>query len=269
LETTAPGIYANPSSSNDRPGGEGCEEATPPNLPLGLQSMPKSAYNAQAAGNIEKELSLDARERRLQDQTRLLELLRSLPGPEAVQLLQRFRSTSDTSRVLSSLEGSFHGETRPSDLDKARAILPPTQSSIEFELMAEYGTAYPRLLPTSVAELTTVWPPELNLSASGSQAGPGIPPTSTQGEMLEGPSETNSESGQEASQLEESDHSGHGQQARITEPRSPPQYCDGRLERLETRYWTKVPISNELAATLISFYLENDHRTMGFFDADL
>ncbi|KAK1969089.1 hypothetical protein LY78DRAFT_726793 [Colletotrichum sublineola] len=48
-----------------------------------------------------------------------------------------------------------------------------------------------------------------------------------------------------------------------------PKYCDSRLERLQIRYWTKVPISNELAARLISFYLETDHAVMGFFDADL
>ncbi|KAF6821119.1 C6 transcription factor [Colletotrichum plurivorum] len=269
LETTAPGIYANPSSSDGRPGGEGHEEATPPKLPSGLQSMPKSAYNAQAAGNTEKELSLEARERRLEDQTRLLELLRSLPGPEAVQLLQRFRSTSDTSRVLSSLEGSFHGETRPSDLDTARAILPLTKSSIEFELMAQYGTAYPRLFPTSPAEFATVLPPEMDFLSSGLQDGPEIHLESTQREVLEGPSETDSQSDQGASQLEVSDPSRNRQQARVEGPRSPPRYCDSRLERPEIRYWTKVPISNELAATLIPFYLENDHPIMGFFDADL
>ncbi|KXL45058.1 MAG: hypothetical protein FE78DRAFT_148967, partial [Acidomyces sp. 'richmondensis'] len=35
------------------------------------------------------------------------------------------------------------------------------------------------------------------------------------------------------------------------------------------KYWTVVPISNEFAASIISQYLEVDHPTLGFFDADL
>jgi hypothetical protein len=33
--------------------------------------------------------------------------------------------------------------------------------------------------------------------------------------------------------------------------------------------WSDVQISNELAANIISFYLEVDYRTLPFFDLDL
>ncbi|KAK1757131.1 conidial development fluffy [Echria macrotheca] len=46
------------------------------------------------------------------------------------------------------------------------------------------------------------------------------------------------------------------------------QYCDDRLQRLRIGYWTCVPISNELAAEVISAYLETEHRILGIFDAD-
>lgn len=45
--------------------------------------------------------------------------------------------------------------------------------------------------------------------------------------------------------------------------------CDVRLSNLRIRFWTTVPISNELAASVISAYLEVEHPVYGFFDADL
>ena len=35
------------------------------------------------------------------------------------------------------------------------------------------------------------------------------------------------------------------------------------------KYWTTVPIDDELAAKIIAYYLEVIHPTLGFFDADL
>ncbi|QKD59106.2 uncharacterized protein FOBCDRAFT_144586 [Fusarium oxysporum Fo47] len=42
-----------------------------------------------------------------------------------------------------------------------------------------------------------------------------------------------------------------------------------RLEKLRISYLTKVPVSNKLAATLISFDIDTDHKIMGFFGADV
>ncbi|KAH8746506.1 hypothetical protein F5883DRAFT_254093 [Diaporthe sp. PMI_573] len=45
--------------------------------------------------------------------------------------------------------------------------------------------------------------------------------------------------------------------------------CDQRLEHVKILNWTQVPISNDLGARLISFYLTVDHPILGLFDADL
>lgn len=45
--------------------------------------------------------------------------------------------------------------------------------------------------------------------------------------------------------------------------------CDDRLHQLDIGFWTKVEISNELAAQAISLYLETDHPLLGHFDPDL
>lgn len=44
---------------------------------------------------------------------------------------------------------------------------------------------------------------------------------------------------------------------------------DSRLRGVNFQIWTEVPISNELAAILISLYLEIDHPWCPLFDADL
>jgi len=45
--------------------------------------------------------------------------------------------------------------------------------------------------------------------------------------------------------------------------------CDPSLRHLQMRKWTKVPITDELAANVISSYLQIDHPVLGLFDADL
>lgn len=45
--------------------------------------------------------------------------------------------------------------------------------------------------------------------------------------------------------------------------------CDQRLKHISILSWTRIPISNDLAARLISFYLTVDHPILGLFDADL
>lgn len=55
----------------------------------------------------------------------------------------------------------------------------------------------------------------------------------------------------------------------IDPPPSPTECCDARLQLLEISNWTSAPVSNALAATLISLYLKVDHPTLGLFDDDL
>jgi hypothetical protein len=52
-------------------------------------------------------------------------------------------------------------------------------------------------------------------------------------------------------------------------PSPPRTFCDDRLHKLDIGYWSMVSIRNELAASLISFYIETDHSYLGFLDVDL
>ncbi|KAF5662082.1 regulatory CAT8 [Fusarium denticulatum] len=49
----------------------------------------------------------------------------------------------------------------------------------------------------------------------------------------------------------------------------PKEHCDLRLNELSVSYWTRVPISDRSASTLISTFLETDNSAVGFIDKDL
>ena len=49
----------------------------------------------------------------------------------------------------------------------------------------------------------------------------------------------------------------------------PEVYYDSRLSLLDIGFWSNIQITNELAVTLLSLYLETDHLTLGFFDLEL
>ncbi|KAF5590045.1 regulatory CAT8 [Fusarium pseudoanthophilum] len=49
----------------------------------------------------------------------------------------------------------------------------------------------------------------------------------------------------------------------------PKEHCDLRLNELSVSYWTRVPISNRSASTLISTFLETDNSAVGFINKDL
>jgi len=166
---------------------------------------------------------------------------------------------------MASMRGSVHTLQRPSDYLAARGIVPPTHSALEFELTARHPIVYPKMEPLNLAFLdafvnSTVLekgyrlpdsqtPPHLNADADISLA----PSTPISTPPLSSPS---------LSAVSSTDS-----------PPSPPQqingFCDARLDRLQINFWTKVPITDDLAASAISFYLENDHPIMGVFDPDL
>ena len=124
---------------------------------------------------------------------------------------------------------------RLSNHKTSQALLPTTSSRIEFELTALHGIVYPMLLPIDITRL--------NISPLEKPASPAF----DSGSLVRKHSNTPivlSEAG--------------------TRP-----YCDSRLKDLDISYWTKVPISDASAATLISLYLESDQTILAFIDADL
>lgn len=52
-------------------------------------------------------------------------------------------------------------------------------------------------------------------------------------------------------------------------PAKQPDYCDCRLQQLDIGFWTSILIPNDLAARVISLYLETDHPLLGTFEPDL
>ena len=179
-------------------------------------------------------------EKNQQVQSEVINLLRSLPLDKATQMLQHLRNNSDLPTAISSIQQSSSLTARPSDLRVARAVASPTGSATEFELTAQFSAAYPRLPPPDLQALR-----ELLWQGNNSNAAPAfnrvlglLPPTS-----------------QDSSQT--------------ATPSASDEYCDSRLQSLQISYWTKIPVSDEMAASLISFYIETDHNILGLFDADL
>jgi hypothetical protein len=146
---------------------------------------------------------------------------------------------------------------RPSNDTLARSLSPRTDSCFEFEIWAQCEHAYTRLLPPVTQDLTEALrtvppyrpvPTMAELRVAGSL--PLIYYSSTGGrDRFELP-------------LVESERTVQG-------PNLPRTFCDDRLHKLDIGYWSMVPIQNELAASLISFYIETDHSYLGLLDTDL
>lgn len=176
--------------------------------------------------------------------------LRSAPEPEALSVMRRLRSAGDISSLLSSIEGAAHTAARPSDLETARAILPRTESGIEFELHARYRSVYPALPPLDfstigMGHLSPVGRQAIAREEDSSRSVPTVgPPQPLRGTY---PKHTSPVSG----------------------PVQDRHYCDPRLNRLRIRYWTTVPISDEFAASALSHHFETYHAIFGCIDCDL
>lgn len=199
-------------------------------------------------GALSRQLELT--NQHLRDHVELTEHLRNLPLDEAWKTLCQLRSTSNLGAVLSSVRGSMHGKQRPSLNKTARALAPPTDCDFEFELMAGHRIAYPMLEDVNTSSLAALlW---------GHTPDDPLPSSEAIWELWD-------ERGRIPAFRGAPDNS-------ITHRAGPLRtglYCDDRLHRLEISYWTRVVISNDMAASAISFYLERDHAIIGIFDPDL
>ncbi|KAF5628904.1 conidial development fluffy [Fusarium sp. NRRL 52700] len=166
----------------------------------------------------------------------IVEQLKTLPETDALKLLQMLRSPADVNGAFASLRGSVHTRMRLSNHRTAQAILPTTNSRIEFELTALHGIVYPTLVPIDISAL-------------------GISP-------LEKPALPAAQTEISMSKISSANP------VVLSSIRFRP-LCDSRLEEIDISYWTKVPISNETAAAMISLFLETDQTIVGFVDADL
>lgn len=190
----------------------------------------------------------------------ILEHLQSVPEHEAVTVIRRLRSTRNVSNVLASIEGRANTAARPSEVETARAILPRTESGVEFELNLLHRSVYPPLgplCPDSVDFniLFPKLPRRKSLSLEPPIRTPGIESVIDPVLTVAPPSPL------------------RGLNSRQTSPVAGPipdrQYVDSRLNRLNMSYWTRIPVSDEFAACVLSHYFETYHPVIGCFDADL
>ncbi|PHH64865.1 hypothetical protein CDD82_1721 [Ophiocordyceps australis] len=206
-----------------------------------------------------------AERRSEQDIHEIIHQLKTAPPMEALELLQRLRASRDPGQAASAMNGRAHGYHCPSAVQAARAVSPPSFCSFEFELMAKHPFAYPALLHVDVTAMSLMplhtlhvhGCPNQTTALKGTLAGQlAIHCTGPDQAVSSCLAPSQSPAGPEHLSLLQS---GHRQL----------ELCHDGLHGLCIRYWTGVAISDSLAASIISNYLQVMHPILGFFDADL
>jgi hypothetical protein len=194
----------------------------------------------------------------------IIEHLRSAPEEQALATIRRLRSTNNVAEVLDSLRTNFPS-TRPSEFQTGRAVSPPTGSNLEFELTVSYNIVYPALTPLNINSIDLE-----TLIGYPSRQSPSLTPITSMSEVVSSTRLIELAAVDPLLLLPDRSHPSQNLQTSTTSfvPRAP-KYCDARLHDLNISFWTRVPISDELAANAISTYLETDHPITGFFDVDL
>lgn len=174
-------------------------------------------------------------------------------------LVRNLRSTSSPYRQIHQLNGAMDGMQRPSDNSTARAILPPTGSELEFELMARHQLAYSVLMPLNLTSMPLSPVGEAILSNQASSY--------IENRSLAKHSRIPKTSGHKIT-LEVSGAYIENDAAMVQRPPAS-KFCDCRLHKLQINVWTNVPITNNYAAAVLSLFLQTNHAILGQFDADL
>ncbi|WQF75242.1 Putative zn(2)Cys(6) fungal-type DNA-binding domain-containing protein [Colletotrichum destructivum] len=180
------------------------------------------------------------------DAADLLEILKGLPEDEAFEGLQLLRTGNDPALICLALRGNDAGL---SSAVLNRAILPPKQSSLEFELMMRHPVAYPTWPPprSSKADLDfLLLPREVLSSRNGST---GNADSFSQYVHHQGGESSNS--------------------ASLVGSRKPSTLYDNRLLSVDITQWTDVPVTNDFSIAVLQLYLETDHPMMPLIDDDL
>ncbi|KAI8964083.1 hypothetical protein F5Y11DRAFT_345821 [Daldinia sp. FL1419] len=215
--------------------------------------------------------------RSTEDMLEIFDLLESAPDAVSLDILRRLKSTrnsaegaSDTLEVLASVKKDLEDEpllsVKLSNKQLIAGLIPETQQTPEYELMMRCPTAYPMLIPVEIAFINLadlLRPAILEQPRAPSFAGRGDTPSSSTNPA--GTSDGNTRSGVVPPILDTSDR----EIGNLQPLQSMHTIIDDRLKGVDFQVWTNVPIPNELAATLISLYLEIDHPWCPLFDADL
>ncbi|KAK2006708.1 hypothetical protein LZ32DRAFT_79142 [Colletotrichum eremochloae] len=184
-------------------------------------------------------LQISRLQQEVDDNKTLIQRLKTLSEDEAIETLRALRASTPAA-VLPTSDGGLT-RSRPSDLSVNRALLPPTQSSVESELQMLHPFAYPVLEP-------------LNLDSTdvhGWFTGkPDI--TSTANLLLPSPLRQEAVTGRSSST-----------------PNAFPgrEQFAAQLKNLTMSYWSRTPIDNELTSDILSHFFTAHYPIFACFDA--
>ncbi|RKL45115.1 hypothetical protein BFJ72_g3765 [Fusarium proliferatum] len=195
---------------------------------------------------------LKKRVKELEDENRgfrtLFETLRRPGGRTNQEILQRIQAGDDLGTVIE----------RAQDLDyKGKRNRSPSPSLMARQLPSEWTTFRGILPETPIASPAAAYATVLPIPASPSPPPLHSPPIDTPSSPKDAILGLLTLSQDKKPDL-----------VLLNEAR-PKEHCDLRLNDLSVSFWTRVPISDRSASTLISAFLETDNSAVGFIDKDL
>ncbi|KAI2469298.1 hypothetical protein F4781DRAFT_422071 [Annulohypoxylon bovei var. microspora] len=215
--------------------------------------------------------------RSTEDMLEIFDLLESAPDAVSLDILRRLKAIrsppegiDDASDILASVKKDLEDEpvlpVKLSNRQLMAGLIPETQQTSEYELMIRCPTTYTMLIPVEVAfiNLADLLRPAI-LEHTRDPGFVGLGDSLSFSSVPSSSKESTLRDGTPLASLEARDHSiGSSEPLQSTHT-----LFDDRLKVVNFQRWTGVPITNELAATLVSLYLEIDHPWCPLFDADL
>ncbi|KAK7937461.1 uncharacterized protein PG986_014329 [Apiospora aurea] len=193
-----------------------------------------------------------------QEASEILDLLKWLPEQRAFDALRVLRANKgDCIAALPLIKGTLgeqpmFGPMQPNEI--------PVQSPLDIHLMTRHPIAYPMLSPIATENLKKDSLLRLGESVHPRLSSCQHPLVTLDAIFLE------SRFGNDADSAVNRYRAYGTQEDSLVVSR---RYCDERLSSLRISSWTTVQINDELAARIISLYLEVDHPLLGTFDPDL
>ncbi|KAK2060497.1 hypothetical protein LY76DRAFT_591413 [Colletotrichum caudatum] len=186
------------------------------------------------------------------DAADLLDVLRRVPDDEALEALRLLRNGTEPAEIGSALRRYDIGL---SQVALNRAILPPAQTSLEFELMMRHPVAYPSWAPVQPSKLDLEFllrPAKIRWEGTG----PALTAGSSDGQSYLSP---------DGHQRREQSPGA----ANLIEPLEPSALYDKRLLGIDVTRWTDAPIINEFFIAVLQLHLETGYPMMPLIDIDL
>ncbi|KAK4501108.1 hypothetical protein PRZ48_006914 [Zasmidium cellare] len=228
----------------------------------------KKCLESKTACIYDTENTEDTRSRALRKENeRLKQRVAELEASARRDSRQTIASSSSGSSLSMSPNGRRHAlasdpiTTFLSPHSLARSMLPSSRSWLEYELITQYPDCYNLLRQLDATQIQSNFAMVNPLYAA---LGRDPYPTG----FIDGnatPFDPMSQSYDGSDEITPSSQA----PLSISGAELPPVYCDPRLAQLQIGAWTNVQLSNRLAAEMLSWYLEADHPSFGFFDAGL